>query len=225
MQKWIRMTLMSMTATLTTIIIISLWTSCGCNTCFIPKPSQSKSCIPTPIEQLLQIDTKPTKIQQADFCTTDFPGVNFDSGEKSLGNLDRRLLFEHFLLLEIMSYCTDYGNVIDLSPWDTNGQGCFWLGIWCQAPDSTMKYCTYYRNLGTMNESNPYNCSKKKMCWDLKWSSHLGLASARRLRCNYPEKELRLEITMSISSYFVKLSGYKVIYNLPGNSMHNSIVF
>ena len=40
---------------------------------------------------------KPTKLQKEDFRTTAFPDINFYLGEKSLGNLDCRLLFKDFL--------------------------------------------------------------------------------------------------------------------------------
>ena len=45
-------------------------------------------------------NTNTTKIQHTDFQATDFLGVNFDSSEKSLGNLHCKLLYENFLPLE-----------------------------------------------------------------------------------------------------------------------------
>lgn len=46
--------------------------------------------------KLEQMNTKPTTIQKDDFRVTDFPGANFDSGNKLLGNLDHQLLLEDF---------------------------------------------------------------------------------------------------------------------------------
>ena len=46
-----------------------------------------------------------------------------------------------------------------------------------------------------------------------------------RLQCNYPEEQYQIGDSMSISSYFVKLSGYKAFYNIHINSICNPIVF
>lgn len=45
--------------------------------------------------------TNQTNSLQADFRATDFPTIDFDSAHKSLGILDRRLLFEDFLRLQL----------------------------------------------------------------------------------------------------------------------------